>query len=487
VTTLDGAWSALVTTALLGTARRELPEPPGPPLDGFGDAAGTEPAAALLERAAAVVLARRAGAAPQRAPKLLVPAPDDHLLACPPPAARRLALLLDGHHPELLDEWLDRAGARGIALPPEHVVPLLRIPGDGDRRARIARAAGSRAQWLAGVLPELAHVLVPAGRERWDTGTVDERVDALRAWRSEAPEDARTALEATLGHEKALDRARLVGALAVGLGPGDEPLLERLLDDRGAEVRQRAAALLARLPSSAHGGRQSARLAAVARRIAGARGPSIELLLPTDLPADWKRDGIQPLPIPGSSRDALLAAALVAAAPLAAWAPLGPPAEVVAALAAHHDAAELVPALRRAAIAQRDERWAVELLAVADEPSLLAVVPSSVVAERLVANATPAALLVSFTAAACAQLPAPWPDPVARAVLGCLVGLFEDGRVTWAHRRAIEQLVGALDPRLLRPLATVLSGVPAHPHLSALQPAIAELAQFRHDLIEELT
>ena len=60
--------------------------------------------------------------------------------------------------------------------------------------------------------------------------------------------------------DSAQDRALAVAALAVGLGPADEPFLERCLDDRAKGVREEAQRLLDRLPGSARAARMAARL-----------------------------------------------------------------------------------------------------------------------------------------------------------------------------------------------------------------------------------
>jgi hypothetical protein len=59
-------------------------------------------------------------------------------------------------------------------------------------------------------------------------------------------------LQASLDELAAKERAEFIAALAVNLGPEDEPLLDPLLKDRSREVRAHAAALLAELPASAH-------------------------------------------------------------------------------------------------------------------------------------------------------------------------------------------------------------------------------------------
>lgn len=123
------AWEGLVTSALLGTARRTPP----------GVAPGPEAPVALLDAAAVETVRRRAGLRPARAAQRPQPAPEDTRPALPAAAARRLAMLLAdrpgtgsggrrGTAPdlmELLPQWLATANARGYAAPPQLLPALL--------------------------------------------------------------------------------------------------------------------------------------------------------------------------------------------------------------------------------------------------------------------------------------------------------------------------------------------------------------------------
>ncbi|MFD9128363.1 hypothetical protein ACFV0G_26935, partial [Kitasatospora sp. NPDC059571] len=143
-TTAHDDWSALRTTALLGTDRRPLPGPAGPgPARAAAEAVDrTDPATALLDLAALAVVRRRAGLRPDPAPALPAPAPADGRPALPEAAAGRLGFLLGGRGPdtsianlaELLPQWLATARAYGYRLPPALVPALLDTARGGPGR-----------------------------------------------------------------------------------------------------------------------------------------------------------------------------------------------------------------------------------------------------------------------------------------------------------------------------------------------------------------
>ena len=106
--------------------------------------------------------------------------------------------------------------------------------------------AGSARQRLA----------APPGHRRsgpldWEEGSLAERIAWLRHLRAADPAAGRELVQQARS-EKAADRAQFVAALEVGLGPGDEELLEVSLRDRSKQVGRAAAGLLARLDGSAY-------------------------------------------------------------------------------------------------------------------------------------------------------------------------------------------------------------------------------------------
>ncbi|GGV08645.1 hypothetical protein GCM10010182_30160 [Actinomadura cremea] len=258
------AWDEHVTAALLGTERRDPPALPGEP-------GGDDAAARLLDQAALLTVRRRAGYVPVRSGDLepIAPAPVEHDPAVPDAAAARLARILAGEQIRVLPEWLDAAARRGLRVPPR-LLPALLERGRSDRMLRpsIARAAGRRGMWLALQNTDWAYLVGagpvrsgddPAGAEAWRSGTRHRRVAYLSGLRGTDPAAARELLRETWEREPAPDRAAFLGTFAWGLSPADEEFLEAALDDRGKDVRQLAADLLARLPGAAYGERMADR------------------------------------------------------------------------------------------------------------------------------------------------------------------------------------------------------------------------------------
>jgi hypothetical protein len=155
-TALTDHWHDLVTVALLGTDRRDPPEPPAGPLaDVVDDTVARTPSARMLAAVAGCVAARRAGVRPL-APAVppVAPDADDRPLVAPAAARRWWSVILTW--PVLEDEWLAVVERTGRRLPPDVLVGLLRRHRtDGVRRARVLRMGGAVVPWLLEHQPEL--------------------------------------------------------------------------------------------------------------------------------------------------------------------------------------------------------------------------------------------------------------------------------------------------------------------------------------------
>ena len=156
MSTVDEAWSQLVAVAMLGTDRRNPPEPVGVIADLVDDTVRATPSERMLAQVAATVAVRRAGVVPGPAlAPLAGPDPDDRPV-CVPAAADRW------HHviaswPVLEDEWVLTVIRNGWRVPPELAPTMLvRHRSDPVRRARAELACGPLASWLVGHLPDLA-------------------------------------------------------------------------------------------------------------------------------------------------------------------------------------------------------------------------------------------------------------------------------------------------------------------------------------------
>lgn len=247
----------------------------------------------LWEAIAAHDLWQRAGAVAPKGSALPVdvPAPET-LRACPTACQRILGRLTQETQPALPREWLMLANRHGVHLPARFLPAMLAL---GTRqkslRGLVAGVIGARGHWLARQNPEWTWVGAPEtdSPTLWDTGNLDQRVNALHAMRADDRGAALAALQATWPSESPEARAALLACLATGIAHDDEAFLERALDDKRKEVRITAQRLLAGLPGSQLSQRMLARV-----------GPLIRLddagQLVVELPAApdkaMQRDGI---------------------------------------------------------------------------------------------------------------------------------------------------------------------------------------------------
>ncbi|WP_150251097.1 DUF5691 domain-containing protein [Nocardiopsis deserti] len=248
------SWDRLVSTALVGTSKRSVPDTPDlPPIP------EDEDSVALLDRAALIAVRRAAGYTPATGIAPVEPGAEDERPEPGQAATTRLDGLLTTRA-ELLPEWLELVAASGRRVAHSSVPALLEQGArDSQLRPALAAAVGTRGHWLAGLNPAWSYMLaesVPTDRfsERdWGCGTPGERRRALAALRATDPDRARELLGAVwAGLAKADLRRRLLETFATGLGPADAEFLDRALDDRSANVRGLALSLLTRLPDSVH-------------------------------------------------------------------------------------------------------------------------------------------------------------------------------------------------------------------------------------------
>ncbi|WP_034723140.1 DUF5691 domain-containing protein, partial [Intrasporangium chromatireducens] len=119
--------------------------------------------------------------------------------------------------------------------------------------------------------------------------------------RRSSPASGRALVESTWDRDSAGARRAHLEALRVGLGPDDEELLERALDDRAASVREVASALLDALPGSARAARMADRLRPLLHQ-RGVRKRGLEVSLPDEPDAAGWRDGLTAPPRGRSAR-----------------------------------------------------------------------------------------------------------------------------------------------------------------------------------------
>lgn len=300
------AWERLAAVATLGTERAPLPADSLWP-DSSTAQPGGSPEQTLLRAAGATYLWNLAG---QRAP--VEPAspvgaeapsndPATHVMES---AAWRLARMINGEYKDLIPEWFALARDHGRTLPAQWL-PVALDALTPAARNEYAVVLGSAAQWLASLN---LHWVMRAqnqqpSEERWHAGTLEERCTELKAQRELDPAVARGWVQSTWADDPPEAREAFVTLLLTGLSAEDESLLESALDDKRKSVRLAAAECLSRLPESAHGQRNRARLDPLVTLedkksglLSGLRQRRLNIELPEALDRPMARDGVEAKP-----------------------------------------------------------------------------------------------------------------------------------------------------------------------------------------------
>ncbi len=304
-------WAALQQSSLVGADRLAIPpillqtDEATPATVQAVQAAYQQPAAStatqVLRASAAASVLERAGWRPGTEVKLAAPLVDVELPAAEtrlaPLGERLLALMreaMDEGPAQLRAQSFSLLDEAGMRLPFDLLVPALNLGRQStDLREWLTPVLGERGRWLAAQNPQWAYA---AGVQEtanpdliWQEGSIQQRVALLESERASDPVKARSRLEASLKELNAKERAPMVQTLLVGLTMDDEPLLEKLLNDRSKEVRDNAAKLLTGLPESAHSLRIAGWLQAMLSK--DAKGVW-QIEPPEEGSKDWERDGI---------------------------------------------------------------------------------------------------------------------------------------------------------------------------------------------------
>jgi hypothetical protein len=422
----DPDWVALVSAALLGTERTGGTAPIPPTVAGLIGDADTE--GAMLVAAGSMAVRRRAGRTTTvdetPSPQPAEPDPRPQLTG---EAARYVGLAFD-ERPSLAPEILELVRGTGRRLPDEYLPDLLALtkrPDDADASVALG---GTRAAWLARQFPELAGDVWWGRGDDWEEAWAAARTGAARAAvvRRLRQLDLPRARDALAGWWPSIpsdDRARTLEAVEARIELADEPFLADALTDRRADVRRTAVGLLALLPD-----------AALTRRIedeatpliatAGLVRKSLKVTLPS-ASDEFTALGFAGRPEAGYGERAWLLRSLLAHVHPERWTDwLRADAPGLVDQATRSDEAR--PLLEGWIVATArfgDPVWATALLGNPAVPNKVNInlgqaldgLSSADAAGAVAASA--AALHPPMLAALAASIPAPWPTPLADAVL----------------------------------------------------------------------
>jgi Family of unknown function (DUF5691) len=434
---MSTTYEDLVTAATVGIAQRPITVTAlAGPAGTHADVLEADPAGAVLDAAALLDIARRAAGLAPTPVELPDPAPPDSAPELSRSAGAILREVLYRRADRELAAQLLRAVADAGRVAPAPMLPeLLELAArDGSVRGSVAALLGERGRWLAQHRPEWLRVadaqpVASDDPDVWETGRLPERLAWLTELRQHDPDAARDLLVSGWIRETADDRVRFLAALRTGLGAADEPFLEAALDDRKAEVRQRAARLLAGLPGSAFTTRAAQRARDVLRLERRGLRRRIVVTLPQPPDDVAVRDGLRTAsPYPSIGDRAWHLVQLLAAAPLPMWTDtLGADPDTLADLEIEGGfGAEVHAGWRLATRRERDPAWAQALLATRHSDYRAAfTVPDEQLVELIPLDARLARAIellrdpraIPAAAAAVVGYPAPWPAALTDAVL----------------------------------------------------------------------
>lgn len=358
-----------VTTALVGADRAQLPGSEGltPALAALRASLDGRPAADIvLLMAGATGLHDDAGRLPARvaATEWYLPALriEGDRPSCSRAASAFLERMFNQQNVELLPELLtllDDSGQRiADEMLPHALAHGARIP---RVRPQLLPVLGERGRWLGAVNPAWRYAAVELDdwrsvRAAWERDASGRGALAL-ALRRRAPAMARRLIDTGWRGESALVRRELLSVLETGLSIDDEPFLEHALDDLDAQVRLKAAALLASLPGS----RLVGRMIDTAGDFLTIAGGHLTPRFPALIPGAMVRDGVtRPVGnMTSASERTRLLLQTIGAIPPGHWEThLGvTPDALVAAAGLSRWPRTLMTALATAAARHRDLRW----------------------------------------------------------------------------------------------------------------------------------
>ncbi|MBV9467855.1 MAG: hypothetical protein JO316_24740 [Abitibacteriaceae bacterium] len=518
----ESAWENVLKTALLGTERQPLSMAGG--VQGNGNQSddlgvllsqlnGADSEAALLSAASALTLYQRAGHLPAMGKSAVPePCPPDTLPRCSAQAGTRLAMILQGHHRQVLPEWLAAAQTVGLRAP-EEVLPELLDAGrsQSELRAAIRPMLGRRGLWLAEQNRAWKYVAgdVEEGDETvWETGNRGARLLGLQHWRGIDPARAREMLLPTWEKEPAKERTDFLQTFKVGLSMADEPFLETVLDDKRKETRTVAADLLARLPESRLVQRMIERVRPHIKLVSERslkkllkETHRLEVTLPEAFDKAMERDGIAEKPIFGAQRSmgekAWWLHQMVALIPPDFWCQEWgkTPAEIIEAANSSEWKEALVDGLRQAAQRHQSVPWLEAFLADALErkqfsgQEIVQGLPPQRIEEFVLAALASVEGKIDNVQSLLAVCTHPWSEPFARAVLQAAQAKIADAqtaRYHWLHY-ALKGYAHYLPPTMVQEAG---SNWPTDsPNWDYWRPAVDEmlgLLQFRYEMLQEL-
>lgn len=375
------AWNHIITTALLGTDKRQ-PDAKQWPADlaqaaDAVAAAGADKEEQFLQTAALVANFRQCGIVPLHKEVLDFPvAQPEAKNYCPPLATQLLKDIIEIESPSLLRMWLQQCNSKQMVVVPDMVPPLLQLAiKEKDLRSMLISCCGKRGEWLSRFNSSWNFSSGATNEQLWETGTPEQRASVLDELRKTAPSLARDWLQKTWAGEDANTKASLLQWLAKNIGEEDAPFLESLLTEKSKKVKDAALKLLKLIPTSSvvqqyqHVLQRAVVLKKERSFLGIGKQTGLQIQLPADVDENIFKTGIEKLSSDKQvSDEEYIIGQLAAAVPPAFWEThLGsPPENIIQLLQKDKAGKKLLPALIQALITFEDQQWAIAFMQHSD-------------------------------------------------------------------------------------------------------------------------
>lgn len=247
------AWNDIINKASLGSSKlpltvNDLPADISNALD-VPDT--TDPEENFLLYSSLVYQFRQGGTKPRDLNTITNPkASDEEKPYCSQSANIALKEALSEDLPQFVELWLERCSGKNQLAHPEMLPTLFDIALKKKQlRKLITSVAGKRGEWLAQLNPQWSFSAAQDVKMMWETGSLDDRKNALATLRVQNPAEALNLLQSTWTTEGASEKLAFLEILDINLSGNDLTWLEGLTE-KGQKVTNAILGLLKAIKGS---------------------------------------------------------------------------------------------------------------------------------------------------------------------------------------------------------------------------------------------
>lgn len=375
-------WDAIINTALIGTEKKQ------PDKDSLPAAlhellllATSDPALEKEEQFLQLIAAgnqlRQCGYIPVHKEIPWRAALQDEKPVANPQALQLLQDVIREEQPHLLLYWLTCCRQQQQIVSPAWIpVILQQAVKNKDLQVPAAACCGERGKWIASFNSDWNFSQATDMEEAWQTGTSEQRKQALTQILEQDPPKARDWLQQTWPQEDAAAKTSFLDILETSAGETDILFLESLLNEKSKKVKEAAWRLLKKIPESPlvrsyeevlHASLQLKK----EKTLLGMMSKTVlSVQLPADIPAAVFASGIDKLSNSKAfSDDEYIVYQLLQFVPPVSWEKKWQlsPGAIIELFSRDEPGKKLFPSLVAAVINFKDSKWAAALAGVRDQ------------------------------------------------------------------------------------------------------------------------